>query len=85
MTWTQGIGQRGVLTPLEYATHLKSELRIFQNNQTTLPVPLEETSLTSKFSCFEKLEIVNYYYGCKVYEQLSDDFLGGCGYKRTSH
>lgn len=48
MTWIQGIGPRDVLTPLGFVIHLNSELRNFQNNQTTLPVPLEETNLTSK-------------------------------------
>ena len=48
MTWTQGIGQKDVLTPLEFAIHLNSELKISQNSQTTLPVPLEEINWTSK-------------------------------------
>lgn len=48
MIWTLGTGQKDVLTPLEFAIHLNSELRIFQNNQTTLPVPLEEINWTSK-------------------------------------
>ena len=48
MTWTQGIGQKDVLTLLGFAIHLNSELRIFQNSQTTLPVHLEEINWTSK-------------------------------------
>lgn len=48
MTWTQGIGQKDVLTPSEFAIRLNSELRIFQNSQTILPVPLEEINWTSK-------------------------------------
>ena len=50
MTWTQEIGLRDVLIPLECVIHLNSELKIFQSSQTTSLVPLEKTNLTGTFS-----------------------------------
>ena len=48
MTWIQGIGVIDASRPLVFAIHLILELKISQSSQTTLPVLLEETSLTSR-------------------------------------